>query len=294
MSNICIFGKEIQIRDYYCQLDNMPPLKRSENMVNLYVNITNKCNAGCDFCINEHNKNNQVQFNMEKFRKVISELLSVAKINKVSFSGGEPTLNYNTLIECIKYCKTIDKNIFTVVNTNGSNLDLLNRDYEYIDSISLSRHHYNDKINREIFKTDKIPDLCKIKEFPHKEILHISCNLMRDYIGNKEEIKKFLNILSKNGCYDFGFVSLIQCNNFCRKQFVDFSDIDFDSDTDVFITKNWNYQSSCKCRNYVFINDDAETVNVYARYYMKNQQNGTQLVFDGENLKTGFAGEIIF
>ena len=63
---------------------------------------------------------------------------------------------------------------------------------------------------------------------------------------------------------------------------------------DVFITKNWNYQSSCKCRNYVFINDDAETVNVYARYYMKNQQNGTQLIFDGENLKTGFAGEIIF
>ena len=143
--------------------------------------------------------------------------------------------------------------MFTVINTNGYKINQLADLLPYIDSISLSRHHYSDMKNQTIFKLDKVPLEEEIANFPDKSKLHISCNLMKDYIGTMEEVINFLEWASSINCKDIGFVSLMPTNEYCKEQFVDFNDLNFENMQDIFITKNWNYENLCKCRNYIYI-----------------------------------------
>lgn len=294
MFKVKIFDKEIPVRDQYCQLNNLNPTKVRAPYVNIYVNITNRCNAGCIFCCNSQNKNTITAFNFEKFQKTIEEIKNNMNIHKISFTGGEPTLNMEVLQKCLNFVKNKDENIFTVINTNGSKISELEKLLPYINSIALSRHHYNDETNRAIFKLDSVPSKDEISSFSDKSKLHLSCNLMKDYIRNEKEVVRYLEWASQVGCADIGFVSLMPANDFCKQQFIDFKDLSFENINDVFITQNWNYQNLCRCRNYIYIADNAEVINIYARYYKNPTYNGNALVYDGQNLRIGFKGEIIY
>lgn len=286
-----IFDKTITLRDYYCQLDNYLPSPIEYPYINMYVLLTNKCNAKCKFCCNQNTKD--VPFHMEKFQYVIQELSKHLNIRKVSFTGGEPTLHTETLGKCLHFIKETNPDIFTVINTNGTNIQEFIPLHNNINSIALSRHHYLDDVNQKIFNNPFVPTTEILKGFPHKEILHFSCNLMKSYIGNKEEVVRYLEEASKIGCTDIGFVSLMNVNDFCKDEFIDFKDLNFEQFEDVFITKNWNNENKCRCRNYVYVAKNAEVVRVYARYYISSDYNGSNFVFDGENLRLGFNGEII-
>lgn len=294
MFNVKIFNKEIQVRDYYCQLDDLNPTQIREPYINLYVNITNLCNANCEFCCNSSNKNNNIIFDFEKFKTVIDEISNVMNIHKVSFTGGEPTLNIELLNNCLHYIKNKNEKIFTVINTNGFRLSKLADILSSIDSIALSRHHYNDDVNSSIFHLCSVPSKQIINSFSDKSKLHLSCNLMKDYIGNKDEVIKYLEWASQIGCNDIGFVSLMSTNDYCNNQFIDFKDLDFENTPDVFITKNWNHQNLCRCRNYIYIADNTEIINIYSRYYKNPSYSGSALVYDGTYLRLGFNGEIIY
>ena len=292
--NVTIFNKEIQVRDHYCQLDNNEPANVEEPYINVYVNITNICNAKCKFCSNEHNRENVTAFNFEKFKNALTEINDKINIHKVSFTGGEPTICIETLKKCLKFTKELNPNIFTVINTNGYRLNELIDVLDYINSIALSRHYYDDDINRQIFGLTKVPDETTIYRFPDKSKLHLSCNLIKDYICNSEEVVKYLEWASKIGCLDVGFVSLMPANEYCKERFVDFNELSFENIQDVFVTKNWNYENLCRCRNYVYIANNAEIIEVYSRYYKNPSYSGNALVFDGQNIRLGFNGEVLF
>ena len=83
-------------------------------------------------------------------------------------------------------------------------------------------------------------------------------------------------------------------NEYCKERFVDFNELSFENIQDVFVTKNWNYENLCRCRNYVYIANNAEIVEVYSRYYKNPSYSGNALVFDGQNIKLGFNGEVLF
>lgn len=288
-----IFGKEIPLKDFYCQRDDCELCRIENPYVNIYINITNACNAECRFCCNEKNRTNISLFDYDKFVDIVNEISSKAKIRKMSFTGGEPTLNFKLLEKCIRFTKEKDAETFVTVNTNGTNLETLGKLHKYIDSIALSRHHYDDKKNSEIFQSEAIPDTGRIRNFKHKDILHFSCNLMKSYIGSADEVIKYLDHAASVGCLDIGFVSLMQSNDYCKTEFVDFNSIEFDKQRDVFTTKNWRLEDKCRCRNYIYITPSADIVDVYARYYVKPNYSSGTLVFDGQNLRKGFNGEVI-
>jgi MoaA/NifB/PqqE/SkfB family radical SAM enzyme len=288
-----IFGTEIELKEFYCQRDDCELCKIENPYINIYVNLTNACNAKCHFCCNEKNRTNIAPFNYDKFVDVINEISSKLKIRKLSFTGGEPTLPFDILEDCIRFVKEKDPEIFVTVNTNGTNLKKLGQLHEYIDSIALSRHHYDDKKNAKIFQIENVPDTNSIKNFQYKEILHLSCNLMKSYIGSAEEVIKYLDYAASVECFDVGFVSLMPVNEYCQEEFVDFNSVEFDKQKDVFTTKNWRLEDKCRCRNYIYITENADIVNVYARYYVNSNYNSGTLVFDGQNLRKGFNGDII-
>lgn len=289
-----LFGKEITLKDHQCSLNGEPGKPRKQS-INIYVVMTNACNAKCQFCCNEGNRGKIIPFNVEKFKNIITAVNAIIPINRLSFTGGEPTLNCKNgiLEECVKAVKGIDSEIFTIINTNGTNLAYLDGIAEYFDSIALSRHFFTDEKNMEIFGTTDIATERDIKRFKHKEKIHISCNIQKGFIDNPKKIIAFLEHVSSMGVSDVGFVTLMKVNEYSKEHFVDFADIDFNLKR-MFTTKEWNYETYCRCRNYIYVPmQGVPFVRIYSRYYCDPTFSASTLVYDGENLRVGFGGDII-
>lgn len=288
-----IFDAELTVNDEYCTLCGQVPRKVENPYINMYVSLTNACNANCKFCCNEKNACKKVDFDFDKFKYILTELKNQIIINKCSFTGGEPTSDIDLLRRCISTAKDIDSDIFTVINTNGMNLKSLEDFIGDIDSIALSIHHYDEIVNEGIFGTTTTASFDTIKSFKVPDRLHASCNLIKGYVYDPSTIKRYLDNIAQLGITDVGFVSLMPANNYCKENFVDFKDIDFSEVPSLYLSKEWNKKTYCRCRNYVYISEIGKVVKIYFRYYTDPTYSSSVLVFDGKNLREGFGGKII-
>ena len=80
---------------------------------------------------------------------------------------------------------------------------------------------------------------------------------------------------------------------YCKENLIDFNALDLVSDR-FNLTKVWSYENYCRCNNYVYIPEDLNNViRVYYKYTYNPYDININLVFDGENLTTGFTNNII-
>jgi pyruvate-formate lyase-activating enzyme len=293
--NVEVFGKQILVRDYHCQFLNKKPTKVNSPYANIYVRFDG-CNANCKFC---EYKSANPKFDKNKLIKIIKEFKGKLRINKINITGGEPTLNYDKFLEIFYLLKeNLDNDTMIVINTNGlsieklfDNQDILNR----VNHISLSRHHYENEKNDELFRTST-PTKELLKELnKENEILNLSCNLIKGYIDSKQEVYKYLEFASSIDVDYVGLVSLMSANDFCKDNLIDFKKIDLVSDRFSMI-KRWKYEDICRCFNYLYIPEDANKV---VRVYYKNTYHPDKIiegsfVFDGKNLKVGFSDDVVY
>lgn len=68
-----IFGKEILLKRFGCNLNDEPGL-RVLPPVNIFVKVTNGCNAHCSFCSNAGTMPSRNPFNIAKLTSIIHEL----------------------------------------------------------------------------------------------------------------------------------------------------------------------------------------------------------------------------
>lgn len=284
MESITLFNKEIPIRTHHCQLFNYKP-KIANPYIDIYVK-TKGCNAKCLFC---EFSNDAAVFDFEKYLYILNEIKNKIRVKKFAFTGGEPTTNYKQFYRILEITRENFPNSNFVLNTNGYNLDKIN--FNELDSISLSRHHYFDKINNEIlgFKAISKNQLKKLKK---KKVLHLSCNLIKGYIDSKEEIYKFLEFADSIGIESVGFVSLMPVNSYCKDNLIDFNDLDLISER-FNLTKTWTYENYCKCSNYIYITKKLNVITVYYKNTYNPYDINTNLVFDGQNLTIGFSNDKI-
>ncbi|EKC46886.1 protein containing Radical SAM domain protein [human gut metagenome] len=220
-----IRNKEYEIKPYACSPCNEFPF---------YINVTNICNAKCDFCSNACNKD-YGKLDLEYLKEILDKVSD--KVSRFSISGGETLINPKNLEELLKLLHNYDRRI--TMNTNGSflldNIDMLNK-YPNIESIQLSRHHYEDDKNNEVFKINTLSfeDLKKIKA---NADLRINCLLIKNYIDSKEEIVKFLEKISETDISQVGFISMMQVNDFTKENFVDYRAIISSLNDDFLETK---------------------------------------------------------
>lgn len=293
MNQVELFGKQIQVRSHYCQFFNHE-LEEIEPYVNIYIR-SRGCNAKCKFC--EYYDDASI-FNFDKYTYILNEIKDKIKIKKFSFTGGEPTLNYEQFRKIILLTRKHFPKTTFVLNTNGLNLNKLEQDkeiYDEINSISLSRHHYNDDINDEIFGTKTISsvDIKRIQNNNKDKIfINLTCNLSKGYIDSKEEVYKYLEYANSINIQYVGLVSLMPINDYCKENLIDFDILDLTSDR-FNLTKVWTYDDVCRCNNYVYIPEDLN--NVIKVYYKYTYNPGTNpnLIFDGENLTSGFTEKVI-
>lgn len=290
---ITLFNKELAIKENYCSFLYYNPVKITTPYINLYVKLSNVCNAKCNFC--EFNGPDKNSFDIYKFYFVINEINKNIKINKISFTGGEPTLQLPNLKNCLKIIKDINNDIFTIINTNGIHLKELDNIPDLVNSIALSRHHYDDDLNYEIFKTKTIPSNNDINNFKNKNLLHLSCNLIKNYIDTNSKCYDYINFYSKMNILDFGFVSLMHVNDFCKNNHINFKDLNLQNNDNVYLNKTWNNEKSCSCNNFLVSNEEGIISKVYARYYSNRSPTcDNTLVYDNGVLTQGFGGQIIF
>lgn len=300
MNLINIFGKDISIREFECTKNMCNDLiKIKEPYVNIYIKVTENCNVNCEFC--EFCDRTNSNFDILRMYYVLSEVQKKVRINKISFTGGEPTIMMGKFQDIVGKAKEACPNSFFNVNTNGFiHIDKLLK-MEELDCVALSRHHYDDHENLKLFNVTNpvlVPNAKMIQSLPNKEKIHFSCNLVKGYIDSVEEICRYLEWSAAMGIYDVGFVSLMKINEFCKENHVDFRDLEFNEENAPNLWQNQVLRNGnrCECRNYLYNPENSMgVVKLYARYNCDYNAGSTEanLVFDGQHLRMGFGKEII-
>lgn len=155
-------------------------------------NITNKCNENCKFCYRKICDDCSLEEN-----KKIFDNISKIKIDKITFSGGEPLL-YENLFELANYIKQKNSEIKLSLTTNGQLIDdeLFHRIINTFDwitfSIDSSNVNVNDEIGRGKNHIEKIISL--LDKFNNKIKLKINTVANKYNINDLENI---YNIISK-------------------------------------------------------------------------------------------------
>ena len=282
------YGKQIAVKEFDCSLGTLNPVRISP-FVNLFVKVTNGCNARCLFCSNADAKPTYKTFDIDKLEDIVLKLKEQSiKVNRLNITGGEPSV-VSPLVENI--LQRMDGKVFDDIhlhlNTNG----LLPQSQELMrhprwDSISMSLHHYDiDKLS-ELYGCKIHEDAFKFEEV-NKQKLNVSCNLIKGYIDNPEEAHKMLDFALELGIPRIGFVALMKVNDYCKERFIDLEDIHIDTIPHVYFTKSMNRGKDCKCSNYLY-NKDLKILEIYMRNYANPQYCESSLMFDGEYLRQGF------
>ncbi len=101
-----------------------PP--NAEKRRGLYVNLTNRCNCACVFCLRDKKimaEESSLWLEREPSVEEVQAELDAAPwevVSEVVFCGfGEPTIRLPELLELLRYVKKIQPEIPTRLNTNG-------------------------------------------------------------------------------------------------------------------------------------------------------------------------------
>ena len=300
-----IKGKEYEVKPFICtkNLNNGKTENPDEIKIPFYINVTNACNAKCEFCSNSLKDNKEL--NYKELEEILDQIHD--KIYRFAISGGETLIDSKRLE---KVLDIVDKyNIKITLNTNGyflkNNIDLLNK-YNNIQSVQLSRHHYDDKLNDEVFKINTLP-LKEIRDIDKKlkADLNINCLLIKGYIDSLDKVYDYLEVLStETEIKDIGFISMMQVNKYTKDNFIDYKkfkkeieengSINYKGRT-FYLERNtmeagfFSDGKRCSCANYIYVTKNKKTIHFYFRYTEKYGHCGKRsLFYDCNGLQEGY------
>lgn len=300
MKTINLFGHDIIVRDTLCSTDPKD-LKVVDPSLRLYIKLTDACNADCLFCANRESRD----FGNLDFRKlefVIRYLLDKKLLHGISITGGEPMMNPDKMNMLLNLIYGIDPNMEVAISTNGYNLRSF-LDMEHVnklESIHISRHHYDDEVNYSIFGSRDVAsteDIIALQEgLDDKRIININTLVMKDYIEDLASIKRMLNYVGDVGIYKNGFVSLMKCNQFSKDHFINFNDIFSSLDESFYLGHHFYNGEYCECVDGVYLTDNERMVEFYARMVKDcSCPYTTQLVYTSDNKVTaGFGKKLLY
>lgn len=294
IKEIEIFNEVIPVKNYLCS-NNPTKILQGDYKFNLYIKITDYCNAKCPFCSNQSSIPCKENIDLDKLELVLKELHGKNLLSRISITGGEPLLYIDRLNKILNKIFEVIPDAFVTLNTNGINFDKIRQldSLSKLEGIHISRHHYDDKRNSELFgvKTATMQDIKGLYDYvSNKRLIRLNCLLIKGNIDNQEEVKKYLEQASQIGVFRVGFVSLMPSNQYCLDNFVNFNDIFQTLDSEFFSTHHFYDTSICECCNGIYVAKNGKLVEYYARMtkelscdYMR------QLVYTTSNeLSVGF------
>lgn len=294
IKQIKVFDELIPVKNYLCS-SNPKDMLKGNYKFNLYIKITDYCNASCKFCSNQNSVPKEENIDLNKLEKVLKELNDKNILGRVSITGGEPLLYIDRLNKVLNKVYETIPNALVTINTNGINFNQIKNleSLSKIEGIHISRHHYDDKINDDQFGV-KTATVKEIKELlgsvENKRLIRLNCLLIKGQIDNLEEVSKYLDMAGDLGIFRVGFVSLMPTNQYCKDNYIDFNDI-FKNMNSKFLSTNHFYDSDiCECCNGIYLSKSGNMVEYYARMTKNlNCDYTRQFVYTASNeLSIGF------
>ena len=203
---------------------------------NLNIFVTELCQNDCYFCINNKTNNILQNYNCSfnnyynGLKKLLNELKD--KNFEITITGGEPTLNLERFVKTLELCNHYNMKCRTI-STTGLNLlkEYNNKplcqymiENKFIHNINISRMHWDEDINNEIFKNknlsnDEIEKLAIFFKLNDAE-MRISCNLIPNYIDSFDKMLKFVDFYRNKNIDTIMFRELVGCDNILLKDIV--------------------------------------------------------------------------
>lgn len=299
LEEVELFGKKFLAKGYCCNTEGTDEVKNENTKLNLYISINDVCNAKCKFCNVHTKKSCNAKFDVKKLEEVLIELKNKERLNRIGITGGETFLNINLLNDILKCIKDNIEYPFVTINTNGSFLHKINeiKYLDIIEGIHISRHHYDDNKNNEIFgiKTASMKEIKEVNTLYRKELIRLNCLLIKGYIDNYEEIKKYLDIATESDIFRVGFVGLMPLNEYCKENYVDFKQLGMNDY--ILKTGSLKDMNLCECNNYTYCSKETKKlIDVYFRQVKElNCEYCRQLTYSCDNkLLVGFNKEEIY
>lgn len=297
-----IFGKSVRVKNYICSPDGKN-YECKNGDVKLYMSVCPQsyCPASCPFCIATRTKE-RLRIDTAKFEKTLRGLKDLGLIKSIKITGGEPFYDFELLSEVVEIIFEVFGLGFELsISTNGTGLDKIHRlkHLSSIDALHISRHHYDDEINRSLFGNYDVPSGAKLKEIfdtvAYKDIFVFNCMLLKDYINSPEQAHKFMDFAIETGASKVGFMCCAQVNGFAREQAIRYEDVIREGDSALLFTRGYYDYDFCHCRDGVYASEKGGLIEFYGRDTRVCKSDFTRApVYDSDNyLKDGFGGNII-
>lgn len=301
-THINVLGKSLRVKNYICSPDGVNYSFKNGD-VKLYMSVCPQsyCPAGCPFCI-AVNTQKHLRIDTKKLEKTLAALKEQGIVKGIKITGGEPFYDFELFSEVVEMIFDIFGLSFELsVSTNGMWLEKILglKKLKYIDALHISRHHRDDRINREIFGGAGVPCGEKLKEIfssvSFKDIFVFNCMLLKGFTDTPEEAHKFMDFAIKTGASKVGFMCCTPVNDYARARAVRYDEVIKDGDPALLFTRGFYDYNICRCRDGVYSSEKGGIIEFYGRdtqlsktYYSRG------LVYDSDNyLKDGFGGSII-
>ena len=164
--------------------------------------MTTLCNLECKYCYNYWKKEEDNIPEIEKFnsKKTLKQFFRSTKCDDVTFSGGEPTMKFEELLDCIMYVKARNKSVTIITNAtllDDEKIDLLAK--LKVDLFEITINSYNkdlhEKINGKKDSFDK--SIENIKKIQNKGIEVVTPIVITKY--NVQDISETLEFIHSLG-----------------------------------------------------------------------------------------------
>ncbi|MBR3439118.1 MAG: radical SAM protein [Clostridia bacterium] len=299
---VTVLGKPVTVKNYICSSDGVSYYKKDDDIkLSLAVCPIMFCPGRCPFCIAKNTDSNK-RIDIERLSKVLYALKEENRIQRINITGGEPFYDVVFLNEVVNLIYEVFGFDFELsISTNGVHIERIFEisGLEHIEAIHISRHHYDDAINRTIFGGFNAPGKEKLKEavdsVSFKDIFVYNCMLLKDFINSREDVHKMLDFAIETGVPKVGFMSCSPVNEYAAEQTVPFESVINDEDESLLFTRGFYDYEFCRCRDGVYLSEDGSIEEFYARSTNNDKCKYSRgLCFDADNhLRDGYGGNII-
>ena len=295
-----LFGKVLQVKNYDCSKNGCPYQEKPRPLkLQLFICPTYFCPGNCPFCVAAGTNRKKGFLDPGKLERVLLELKTMDILRGVAITGGEPfmdTVLLNEIIEMIFDIFGVETQVS--INTSGVGLDRLSdiQRLPFVDTIHVSRHHYDDARNQAYFGMrvptgEEIASLVDIVKDP--KLFVFNCLLLRDGIGTKEELERFLEFSAEVGVPKAGFVTPMPINDYVRVNAVSCFSLLKRGDPRFLFTKGYRDYHYCQCQDGVYVTASGKLVEFYGRETLYGSGDYIRgLVYGADNvLRDGFGAD---
>jgi len=116
--------------------------------------MATKCNLNCKYCYNYWKANSKSyleEYEQYKPLNTLKKIFKYVNIRNITFSGGEPTINYEELIDCIIFSKLKGKKVTLITNGTLLNEEKINQLIKLkVDMYELTINSYDKSIHENM------------------------------------------------------------------------------------------------------------------------------------------------